>query len=290
MSTRSGPCLRRPARLPGRHLSVASSVQFAGPEHVKEHCTFFLSRPRPQRRPARPPVHHLTAPERYCRRWWTPLSAVQCRWRCSSELADQRQLCRVVQLRGDSFPPLDHRARRPVDVRGLHGVVLTWLIERGAADGVDLGGLPVAMAITYDDDEPGSPDVDPLSRRACDRGAARGARGDLRGTAFRDAQAHFPWAWKPSTRSSRFVPSGSRSTTRAGASGSGSETRSASASATRGPATRRSPASSPATTARRGARRRRVVIEDGPFGVSFARQLAATAPPSTTRAEGYCAC
>jgi hypothetical protein len=35
--------------------------------------------------------------------------------------------------------------------------VLSWLIEDGAANGVDVSGLPVALAIRYSDDEPGSP-------------------------------------------------------------------------------------------------------------------------------------
>jgi len=34
---------------------------------------------------------------------------------------------------------------------------LSWRIERGDADGVDLGGLAVALVYWYDDDEPGSP-------------------------------------------------------------------------------------------------------------------------------------
>ena len=204
-------------------------------------------------RPARPLVHHLTAPERYCR--WTPLSAVQCRWRCSSELADQRQLCRVVQLRGDLPRRRIDGARRPVDVRGLH-VVLTWLIERGAADGVDLGASRSPWRSPTTTTSPALPGRgSSISTSVRPRSSARRSRRSTR-DGLGDAQAHFPWAWKPSTPT-RFVPSGSRSTTRAGASGSGSETRSASASATRGPATRRSPASSPATTAGRGARRRR---------------------------------
>ena len=44
--------------------------------------------------------------------------------------------------------------------RSTHGVctgVLSWLIEEGAADGTDLSGLPVALACRYSDDEPGSP-------------------------------------------------------------------------------------------------------------------------------------
>ena len=44
--------------------------------------------------------------------------------------------------------------------RSTHGIcfgVLSWLIEDGHADGVDLCGLAAAFAIQYDDDEPGSP-------------------------------------------------------------------------------------------------------------------------------------
>src|SRR5438105_13725751 len=44
--------------------------------------------------------------------------------------------------------------------RSTHGVctgVLSWLIEEGVAAGTDLAGLSVALAIRYDDDEPGSP-------------------------------------------------------------------------------------------------------------------------------------
>jgi hypothetical protein len=44
--------------------------------------------------------------------------------------------------------------------RSTHGIcvgVLSWLVEDGAADGVDLSGLPVAVASRYSDDEPGSP-------------------------------------------------------------------------------------------------------------------------------------
>jgi hypothetical protein len=35
--------------------------------------------------------------------------------------------------------------------------VLSWVIERGHADDVDLSGLGVALVFRYDDDEPGSP-------------------------------------------------------------------------------------------------------------------------------------
>jgi hypothetical protein len=44
--------------------------------------------------------------------------------------------------------------------RSTHGIcfgVLSWLVREGEVDGLDLGGLAVAFAIRYDDDEPGSP-------------------------------------------------------------------------------------------------------------------------------------
>src|ERR1043166_5498100 len=44
--------------------------------------------------------------------------------------------------------------------RSTHGIctgVLSWVIEKGSAGDTDLGGLAVALAIRYDDDEPGSP-------------------------------------------------------------------------------------------------------------------------------------
>lgn len=44
--------------------------------------------------------------------------------------------------------------------RSTYGVcvgVLSWLVEEGQADGIDLGSLAVAMTYHYDDDEPGSP-------------------------------------------------------------------------------------------------------------------------------------
>jgi len=77
--------------------------------------------------------------------------------------------------------------------------VLSWLIEEGAADGTDVSGLPVAMAIRYSDDEPGSPwtwvlyldsRASPEQRDALE-GIFKGDRGG-------DAQRHFPWAWKES--------------------------------------------------------------------------------------------
>jgi len=86
--------------------------------------------------------------------------------------------------------------------RSTHGVctgVLSWLIERGAMDAVDLSALPVALAFRYDDDEPGSPWTWVLyvdSRGTADQRAALEAifTGRLGG----DAATHFPWAWKES--------------------------------------------------------------------------------------------
>jgi hypothetical protein len=84
--------------------------------------------------------------------------------------------------------------------RSTHGVcmgVLSWLIEEGGLDGIDLAGLPVAMAIRYSDDEPGSPWTWVLYLDAGASGAQRDAleaifTGQLDGA----ATAHFPWTWK----------------------------------------------------------------------------------------------
>ena len=86
--------------------------------------------------------------------------------------------------------------------RSTHGVcmgALSWIIEDGDADGVDLSGLPVALACRYSDDEPGSPWTWALylDVRASDeqRDALEGIyTGRLGG----DAEKHFPWAWKAS--------------------------------------------------------------------------------------------
>jgi hypothetical protein len=73
--------------------------------------------------------------------------------------------------------------------------VLSWLIEDGAVDATDLSGLPVAMAIRYSDDEPGSPWtwILYLDERGSDEQRAALAAvftGRLGG----DAERHFPWA------------------------------------------------------------------------------------------------
>jgi hypothetical protein len=86
--------------------------------------------------------------------------------------------------------------------RSTHGVctgVLSWLIEVGAVDGVDVGGLPVALASRYSDDEEGSPWTWILY---LDAGASEEQRSALEGVFTGrlggDAERHFPWAWKAS--------------------------------------------------------------------------------------------
>jgi len=86
--------------------------------------------------------------------------------------------------------------------RSTHGVcmgVLSWLIEDGAANGIDLSGLPVALALRYSDDEPGSPWtwVLYLDVRASDEQRAA-LEGIFTGRLGGDAERHFPWAWKAS--------------------------------------------------------------------------------------------
>jgi hypothetical protein len=88
--------------------------------------------------------------------------------------------------------------------RSTHGVcmgVLSWVIADGSAGGVDLGGQPVALAIRYSDDEPGSPWTWILY---LDTGATVEQRTALEaiftGELGGDATKHFPWAWKASDR------------------------------------------------------------------------------------------
>jgi hypothetical protein len=86
--------------------------------------------------------------------------------------------------------------------RSTHGVcmgVLSWLIEEGDVDGVELAGLPVALACRYSDDEPGSPWtwVLYLDAGASDEQRA-GLEGIFTGRLGGDAERHFPWAWKSS--------------------------------------------------------------------------------------------
>jgi hypothetical protein len=86
--------------------------------------------------------------------------------------------------------------------RSTHGIcegVLSWLIEEGEAAGAGLGGLAVALALRYDDDEEGSPWSWLLyldEHATAVQGAALEAlfAGRLGG----DSLTHFPWAWKAS--------------------------------------------------------------------------------------------
>jgi hypothetical protein len=82
---------------------------------------------------------------------------------------------------------------------GLCLGALSWRIEEGHADGLDLAGLGVVLATRYSDDEEGSPwsfvlyldeRADEPQRKALERiftGSARGTQLE-----------HFPWAWKAS--------------------------------------------------------------------------------------------
>ena len=77
--------------------------------------------------------------------------------------------------------------------------VLSWLIAAGTAGDVDLAGLPVALAIRYGDDEPGSPwswilYLDAHATREQQSALEAIFSGELGG----DAATHFPWAWKAS--------------------------------------------------------------------------------------------
>lgn len=86
--------------------------------------------------------------------------------------------------------------------RSTHGIclgVLSWLIEAGTAEGADLSGLAVALALRYSDDEPGSPWTWVLY---LDEKATPQQRDALEaiftGRLGGDAETHFPWVWKSS--------------------------------------------------------------------------------------------
>jgi hypothetical protein len=86
--------------------------------------------------------------------------------------------------------------------RSTHGVcmgVLSWLIEEGDADGVDLAGVPVGIALEYSDDVEGSPWTWILYLDATASPEQRSALEAIyTGRAGGDVLKHFPWAWKPS--------------------------------------------------------------------------------------------
>ena len=86
--------------------------------------------------------------------------------------------------------------------RSTHGIclgVLSWIIDEGTVDGTDVGGLPVALASRYSDDEPGSPWTWVLYLDADATAEQRDAlEGIYSGRLGGDALNHFPWAWKDS--------------------------------------------------------------------------------------------
>ena len=87
--------------------------------------------------------------------------------------------------------------------RSTHGEclgVLSWIIEHGQADDVELGGLAAALALRYHDDQPGSPwtYVVYLDERADGRQRAA-LEAIYTGKLGGDALTHFPWAWKDAT-------------------------------------------------------------------------------------------
>ena len=75
--------------------------------------------------------------------------------------------------------------------------LLSWVIAEGAADGVELGDLAVALVLRYSDDEPGSPWTWILYLDATATGQQRDVlEAIFRGRLGGDAETHFPWTWK----------------------------------------------------------------------------------------------
>jgi len=108
------------------------------------------------------------------------------------------------RIRGSYFESCNCEAICPCRIidgvpggRSTHGIcmgVLSWVIDDGAANGTDLSGLPVAVALRYSDDEPGSPWTWILY---LDEGASHEQRAVLEdiftGRLGGDAAPHFPW-------------------------------------------------------------------------------------------------
>lgn len=86
--------------------------------------------------------------------------------------------------------------------RSTYGVcegALSWVIERGHAGDVDLGGLAAVLACRYDDDEPGSPwDFFLYLDERGDERQRAALEAILTGSLGGAALAQFPWAFKPS--------------------------------------------------------------------------------------------
>jgi hypothetical protein len=76
---------------------------------------------------------------------------------------------------------------------------LSWHVEEGCADAVDLSGLAVVLVCRYDDDEPGSPwDHWLFLDERADAGQRSALEAIFLGRAGGSALEHFPWAWKGS--------------------------------------------------------------------------------------------
>ena len=86
--------------------------------------------------------------------------------------------------------------------RSTYGIclgALSWLVDEGSADGVDLSGLGVVLATSYSDDEEGSPwsFVLYLDERA-DEQQREALEAIFTGRLPGSQLDHFPWAWKES--------------------------------------------------------------------------------------------
>ena len=107
------------------------------------------------------------------------------------------------RIRGSYFESCNCDAICPCrDVNGMpggrstHGVcigILSWLIDDGTASGTDLSGLPVAVALRYSDDEPGSPWTWILYLDARANHEQRAALEDIFTGRLGGAEHHFPW-------------------------------------------------------------------------------------------------
>jgi hypothetical protein len=86
--------------------------------------------------------------------------------------------------------------------RSTHGIcdgALSWLIEDGSSEEVDLKGLAVLLAARYSDDVQGSPWTFALFVDELGNASQRDALGQIfSGALGGTVLEHFPWAWKAS--------------------------------------------------------------------------------------------
>jgi hypothetical protein len=86
--------------------------------------------------------------------------------------------------------------------RSTYGVcqgALSWVVQDGSAGDVDLSGLGAVLALSYSDDEPGSPwDYYLYVDERGDEGQREALAGILSGRMGGTALEQFPWAFKPS--------------------------------------------------------------------------------------------